>query len=62
MRPTLAVELLPVYNNVHHEAGAITLVARVNTVALQGIEVLDIDAQVQLSGSIIAFNVVGLPN
>ena len=32
------------------------MVARVNTVAFQGIEVLDIDVQVQLSGGIVAFN------
>ena len=38
------------------------MVARVNTVAFQGIEVLDIDVQVQLSGGIVAFNVVGLPD
>ena len=38
------------------------MVARVNTVAFQGIEVLDIDVQVQLSGGSVAFNVVGLPD
>jgi len=38
------------------------LVARVHTVAFQGIEVLDIDVQVQMSGGIVAFNVVGLPD
>ncbi|GEO38223.1 hypothetical protein SAE02_23710 [Skermanella aerolata] len=38
------------------------MVARVNTVAFQGIEVLDIDVQVQLSGGAVAFNVVGLPD
>ncbi|MBI1206922.1 MAG: YifB family Mg chelatase-like AAA ATPase [Azospirillum sp.] len=38
------------------------MVARVSTVAFQGIEVLDIDVQVQMSGGIVAFNVVGLPD
>jgi len=37
------------------------LVARINTVAFQGIEVLGIDVQVQMSGGIVAFTVVGLP-
>ncbi|CAK0778622.1 Competence protein ComM [uncultured Gammaproteobacteria bacterium] len=36
------------------------VVARVNTVAFQGIKVLDIDVQVQLSSGLVAFNVVGL--
>ncbi|CAK0752523.1 hypothetical protein CCP1ISM_4760002 [Azospirillaceae bacterium] len=38
------------------------MVARVNTVAFQGIDVLEIDVQVQMSGGIVAFNVVGLPD
>lgn len=38
------------------------MVARINTVAFQGIEVLDIDVQVQMSGGIVAFTVVGLPD
>ena len=38
------------------------VVARVNTVAFQGIEVLGIDVQVQMSGGIVAFTVVGLPD
>jgi magnesium chelatase family protein len=38
------------------------VVARVNTVTFQGIEVLEIDVQVQMSGGIVAFNVVGLPD
>ena len=38
------------------------MVARVNTVAFHGIEVLDVDVQVQISGGIPAFNVVGLPD
>ncbi|MEI6984833.1 MAG: YifB family Mg chelatase-like AAA ATPase [Rhodospirillaceae bacterium] len=38
------------------------MVARVLTVAFQGIEVLNIDVQVQMSGGIVAFNVVGLPD
>jgi len=38
------------------------VVARVNTVAFEGIDVLDIDVQVQLSPGIVAFNLVGLPD
>ena len=62
MPPALAVRPYSAYKSVCHEAGGVTLVARVNTVAFQGIEVLDIDVQVQLSGGIVAFNVVGLPD
>ena len=61
MPPSLVVGELP-----HTVACAMKrepqLVARVNTVAFQGIDVLDIDVQVQLSGGIVAFNVVGLPD
>ena len=38
------------------------MVARVNTVAFQGIDVLDIDVQVQMGGGLPAFTVVGLPD
>jgi magnesium chelatase family protein len=38
------------------------LVARVNTVAFQGIEVLDIEVQVLMAGGLVGFNVVGLPD
>ncbi|MDR3518736.1 MAG: YifB family Mg chelatase-like AAA ATPase [Azospirillaceae bacterium] len=38
------------------------MVARINTVAYQGIDVLDIDVQVQISGGLVAFNIVGLPD
>jgi magnesium chelatase family protein len=38
------------------------MVARVNTVAFHGIQVLDVDVQVQISGGIPAFTVVGLPD
>jgi magnesium chelatase family protein len=39
------------------------MVARVKTVAFQGIEVMDIDVQVQISsGGMVAFTVVGLPD
>src|SRR5690606_9197347 len=38
------------------------LVARINTVAFQGIDVLDIDVQVQISNGMPAFNIVGLPD
>ena len=38
------------------------MVSRVHTVAFQGIDVLDIDCQVQLSSGMVAFNIVGLPD
>ncbi len=38
------------------------MVARVNTVAFQGIEVRPVDVQVQLSNGLPAFNIVGLPD
>ena len=38
------------------------MVARINTVAFSGIEVLDVDVQVQISGGLPAFTVVGLPD
>ncbi|MEI8393844.1 MAG: YifB family Mg chelatase-like AAA ATPase [Rhodospirillaceae bacterium] len=38
------------------------MVARIQTVAFQGIEVLAIDVQVQMSGGMVAFNLVGLPD
>ncbi|MDH5723254.1 MAG: YifB family Mg chelatase-like AAA ATPase [Alphaproteobacteria bacterium] len=38
------------------------MVARVNTVSFQGIEVKPVDVQVQLSGGLPAFNIVGLPD
>lgn len=38
------------------------MVARVNTVAFRGIDVLDIDVQVQMSTGLPAFTIVGLPD
>ena len=38
------------------------MTARVATVAFSGIEVLEIDVQVQISGGLVAFTVVGLPD
>lgn len=38
------------------------MVARVNTVAFQGIDVLPVDVQVQIAGGVPAFSVVGLPD
>ncbi|PWC54184.1 YifB family Mg chelatase-like AAA ATPase [Azospirillum sp. TSO22-1] len=38
------------------------MVARVRTVAFQGIEVMDIDVQVQMSSGVVAFTIVGLPD
>ena len=38
------------------------MVARINTVSFQGIEVKPVDVQVQLSNGLPAFNIVGLPD
>ena len=38
------------------------MVARINTVSFQGIEVKAVDVQVQLSNGLPAFNIVGLPD
>lgn len=38
------------------------MVARIRTVAFQGVEVLPVDVQVQVSGGLPAFTVVGLPD
>ncbi|MBI3516234.1 MAG: YifB family Mg chelatase-like AAA ATPase [Proteobacteria bacterium] len=38
------------------------MVARIATVAFQGIDVLEIDVQVQMSSGTVVFNVVGLPD
>lgn len=38
------------------------MVARVNTVAFSGIDVLDVDVQVQIGAGMPAFSVVGLPD
>ncbi len=38
------------------------MVARVKTVAFQGIDVLEVDAQVTITSGVVAFNVVGLPD
>jgi magnesium chelatase family protein len=38
------------------------MVARINTVAFQGIDVLDVDVQVQIAAGLPAFTVVGLPD
>ena len=38
------------------------MVQRVNTVAFQGVDVLDIDVQVQISPGLPQFNIVGLPD
>ena len=38
------------------------MVARVHTVAFRGIDVLDIDVQVQLAACMPAFTIVGLPD
>ncbi len=38
------------------------MVARVNTVAFHGIQVLDVDVQVQMAAGLPAFTVVGLPD
>lgn len=38
------------------------MVARINTVAFQGVNVTDIDVQVQIASGMVAFTVVGLPD
>lgn len=38
------------------------MVARINTVAFQGIDVLDVDVQVQMASGLPAFSIVGLPD
>lgn len=38
------------------------MVARINTVAFQGVETLDIDVQVHMANGLPAFTVVGLPD
>ncbi len=38
------------------------MVARINTVASQGVEVLEVDVQVQIASGVPAFTVVGLPD
>ena len=38
------------------------MVARISTVAFQGIEVVDVDVQVQVASGLPAFTVVGLPD
>ena len=38
------------------------MVARINTVAFQGVDTLDIDVQVQIAGGLPAFTIVGLPD
>jgi len=38
------------------------VVARINTVAFQGIEALDVDVQVQMTSGLPAFTIVGLPD
>ena len=44
------------------EGGSSRMVARASTVAFHGIDVLDIDVQVQMSGGMPAFAIVGLPD
>ncbi|MEC8665460.1 MAG: magnesium chelatase domain-containing protein, partial [Pseudomonadota bacterium] len=38
------------------------MVARINTVAFQGIDVRPVDVQVQISNGLPAFTIVGLPD
>ncbi|MFQ6018876.1 MAG: magnesium chelatase domain-containing protein, partial [Kiloniellaceae bacterium] len=38
------------------------MVARINTVAFMGVEVIDVDAQVQMAAGLPSFTVVGLPD
>ncbi|MBT6406537.1 MAG: ATP-binding protein, partial [Rhodospirillaceae bacterium] len=38
------------------------MVQRINTVSFQGIDVLDVDVQVQMASGLPAFTIVGLPD
>ena len=38
------------------------MLSRVNTVAFNGLEILDVDLQVQISPGLPAFTIVGLPD
>lgn len=38
------------------------MVARINTVAFQGIEAVPVDVQVQISSGFVGFTIVGLPD
>ena len=38
------------------------MVSKIRTVAFRGIDVLDIDVEVQIAGGLPAFNIVGLPD
>lgn len=38
------------------------MLSRVNTVAFNGLEILDVDLQVQISSGLPAFTIVGLPD
>ncbi len=38
------------------------MLARINTVAFNGLEILDVDLQVQISSGLPAFMIVGLPD
>lgn len=60
VRP-MALDAPQTYNRRAKSKGA-SLVARVNTVAFLGIEVLDVDVQVQISTGLPAFAIVGLPD
>ena len=44
------------------QKGSLPLVTRIRTVAFQGVEVLDIEVQVQMSVGLVSFTVVGLPD
>ena len=38
------------------------MVARIRTVAFEGVDVLDVDVQAQISSGLVAFTLVGLPD
>lgn len=38
------------------------MVARIHSVAFEGVDIIDVDIQVQISGGLPAFNIVGLPD
>ena len=38
------------------------MLARINTITFNGLEILDVDLQIQVASGLPAFNIVGLPD
>ena len=53
--------LKPLYGFTH-SCNTWGMVARINTIAFQGVDVQSIDVQVQISNGLPAFTIVGLPD